>query len=46
MKAISNGYLSNLRKKEIDKYFDENEEFKLKHPNYKKWDWSLGDFEK
>ena len=40
--ALENGYFE--AKEKLDDIFDQTEKFKLKHPEYKKWDKSYGEF--
>ena len=37
LKALEKGYLESNIKYIVDKYYDENQEFREAHPNYKKW---------
>ena len=46
LKSLEKGVLSPITKQIADQYFDENKEFRLKHPNYKKWTQSYDEFEK
>ena len=37
LKALEKGHLDAGAKEEVDEYYDENQEFREAHPNYKKW---------
>ena len=36
-KALEKGHFNAYAKFKVDEYYDENQEFREAHPNYKKW---------
>ena len=39
------GFYYAFDKKKLDKYFDDSEEFRISHPDYKKWEGDYAIFE-